>query len=312
MASIIAASTFSPHLFRHRRRFSPPQASRTDDHHPFARRNLLLSTATMSTFLLPISPASATTPETVGSPTPSTASPKITDRIFMDFSVCPSYFRSDRSIGFELSSCSDSEPLGRIVFGLYGKLVPITVANFKTMCKSGTYRGTLIHKLLEGQYFAAGRQGRKDKGEVRIPLDLVSKNSETVNPKSFQLTHMKPGTLSLSLSENDDYDEVRLDPEYRNVQFLVTTGPGPCPSLDNRNIVFGTVLEGLDILTAIAAIPTYKPSDEIRQFNDLAGFFGDERAQNARGLWNRPLKTVYISDCGELMVIKPTFTPNLP
>lgn len=208
------------------------------------------------------------------------------------------------------------------------------------MCKSGTYRGTLIHKLLEGQYFAAGRQGRKDKGEVRIPLDLVSKNSETVNPKSFQLTHMKPGTLSLSLSENDDYDEVRLDPEYRNVQFLVTTGPGPCPSLDNRNIVFGTVLEGtamlhssspssysspiiyslckifivsgLDILTAIAAIPTYKPSDEIRQFNDLAGFFGDERAQNARGLWNRPLKTVYISDCGELMVIKPTFTPNLP
>lgn len=46
------------------------------------------------------------------------------------------------------------------------------------------------------------------------------------------------------MSENDDDDETRLDPEYRNVEFLITTGPGPCPQLDGGNIVFGTVLEG--------------------------------------------------------------------
>lgn len=67
------------------------------------------------------------------------------------------------------------------------------------------------------------------------------------------------------------------------------------------------------MVTAIASIPTYKPSERIRQFNDLAEFLGDERAQNARTIWNRPLKSVYISDCGEVKVAKPFLTPpSLP
>ena len=48
----------------------------------------------------------------------------------------------------------------------------------------------------------------------------------------------------IEYDENDDDDEVKLGVDYRNVEFLITTGPGPCPQLDNRNIVFGTVLEG--------------------------------------------------------------------
>ncbi|XP_020267023.1 peptidyl-prolyl cis-trans isomerase CYP28, chloroplastic, partial [Asparagus officinalis] len=235
----------------------------------------------------------------------------VTDRVFMDFSVCPSYFRSDRPIGSDLAACPDSEPIGRVVFGLYGKILPRTVANFKAMCGSEAYKGTLIHKILEGQFFAGGRQGRRDKGEVRPPSN-ISRNTEIVDPKAFQLKHLRPGTLSLCLSENDDYDEIKLDPDYRNVEFLVTTGPGPCPQLDNQNIVFGTVLEGMDVVTAIAAIPTYIPAERIRLFNDFAEFIGDERAQTARTMWNKPLKTIYISDCGELKVAKPSLTPSLP
>lgn len=71
-------------------------------------------------------------------------------------------------------------------------------------------------------------------------------------------------------------------------------------------------MSGLDIVAAIASIPTYKPGERIRQFNDLAKFLGDERAQNARAIWNRPLKTVYISDCGALKVAKPSLSPTLP
>jgi hypothetical protein len=70
------------------------------------------------------------------------------------------------------------------------------------------------------------------------------RNVETVDPKAFELKHVRPGTLSLCLGQNDDDDEIKLDPEYHNMEFLVTTGPGPCPELDNENIVFGTVLEG--------------------------------------------------------------------
>ncbi|RCV30599.1 hypothetical protein SETIT_6G108400v2 [Setaria italica] len=167
----------------------------------------------------------------------------ITDRIFMDFSVCPSYFRSDRPLGAELSSCPDSEPLGRVVFGLYGRLLPTTTANFKATCTAAAYRGTLVHKLLQGQFFAAGRQGsRREKGEVQPPSGLI-RNSETVDARAFKLRHARPGTLSLCLGQNDDDNDIKLNPNYHNVEFLVTTGPGPCPQLDGQNIVFGTVLE---------------------------------------------------------------------
>jgi peptidyl-prolyl cis-trans isomerase B (cyclophilin B) len=180
----------------------------------------------------------------VKSPSTSTIDTTITDRVYMDFSVCPSYFRSDRTLGTELSSCPDSEPLGRVVFGLYGRLLPATTANFKATCTSAAYHGTLVHKLLQGQFFAAGRQGsRREKGGVQPPSDLV-RNSETVDPKAFELCHARPGTLSLCLGQNDDDDDIKLNPDYHNVEFLVTTGPGPCPELDGQNIVFGTVLEG--------------------------------------------------------------------
>lgn len=146
----------------------------------------------------------------------------------------------------------------------------------------------------------AGKQGfSKEKGEVTPPSKL-DRNLESIKSEAFKLQHSRPGTVSLCLSENDDEDQFKLDTDYRNVEFLITTGPGPAPQLDNKNIIFGTVLEGLDVVLASAAVPTYKPSERIRQFNELASFLGDERASNARSIWNRPLKALYISDCGEL------------
>lgn len=70
---------------------------------------------------------------------------------------------------------------------------------------------------------------------------------------------------------------------------------------------------GMDVITSIATIPTYKPAERIRLFNDFAQLIGDERAQTARAMWDRPLKTVYISDCGELKVTKQSLSPpSLP
>lgn len=199
--------------------------------------------------------------------------------------------------------CGDGELLGRIVIGLYGKQVPETVANFKAMCTGeggSSYKGSLIHRILEGQYIMAGKQGySKEKGEV-IPPSKLSRNMESINSEAFKIPHLRPGMVSLCLSENDDEDQFKLDPDYRNVEFLITTGPGPAPQLDNKNIVFGIVLEGLDVVRAAASVPTYKPGERIRQFNELASFLGDERASNARSIWNRPLKALYISDCGVL------------
>ncbi|KAL8488477.1 hypothetical protein ACS0TY_024667 [Phlomoides rotata] len=203
---------------------------------PLNRRSLLFLSTTLPLFT-PLS-ASAAAP-----PTPDTT---ITDRVFLDFSFCPSFFLN-RTLGeADLSLCAESEPLGRVVLGLYGNLVPITVSNFKSMCNGSsgsTYKGTLVHKIFPGQFFVAGRQGRRDKGEVRPPAELI-RNTETVESKAFLLEHSRPGVVSLCLSENDDDDSLKLSPNYHNVEFLVTTGPGPCPQLDSKNIVFGSVLQG--------------------------------------------------------------------
>ncbi|OMO89242.1 hypothetical protein COLO4_19843 [Corchorus olitorius] len=80
---------------------------------------------------------------------------------------------------------------------------------------------------------------------TKLPL-----NTETVDSKEFLLKHSRSGVVSLYLSEIDDDDEVELNSDYRNLEFLITTGPGPCPQLDNNNIVFGTVHEGIKVLGA--------------------------------------------------------------
>ncbi|XP_031478830.2 peptidyl-prolyl cis-trans isomerase CYP28, chloroplastic [Nymphaea colorata] len=319
MAAILSSSTTSPPASSQLHPPAPPLPTRS--HLPsLGRRPLLFLTATSSLSLRPpLLSRAEEAPSPSSQPPPSLFSPTgldttITDRIFMDFTACPTYFRPERTLDNEFSPCTDGELLGRVILGLYGKLVPLTVENFKALCtstSSSSYKGVLVHKVFPGQYLMAGKQGRRDKGEVQPPLHL-KRNTETVDPLSFRLKHVRPGTLSLCLSENDDDNNRKLDSDYRNVEFLITTGPGPCPDLDNRNIVFGTVLEGLDVVTRIAAIPTYRPAQRIRQFNELAQFLGDERAQIARNIWNRPLKAIYISDCGELKVAKPSLPPTLP
>lgn len=49
-------------------------------------------------------------------------------------------------------------------------------------------------------------------------------------------------TPHLFLAANEDEDYLRQDRDYRNLSFLITTGPGPVPSLDGENIVFGQVI----------------------------------------------------------------------
>jgi peptidyl-prolyl cis-trans isomerase B (cyclophilin B) len=66
-------------------------------------------------------------------------------------------------------------------------------------------------------------------------------------------------------------------PGYRNVEFLITTGPGPVPSLDGRNIVFGKVVQGLETVAALSGVPTFSPNASARQMNQFAMFVGDER-----------------------------------
>ena len=45
--------------------------------------------------------------------------------------------------------------------------------------------------------------------------------------------------MSLALGANDEDAGLKALRSFRNTEFLITTGPGPVPSLDGQNIVFG-------------------------------------------------------------------------
>lgn len=85
---------------------------------------------------------------------------------------------------------------------------------------------------------------------------------------------------------------LRLRPGYANLEFLITTGPGPVPSLDGENVVFGRVIEGLGTLSALADVPTFYPPERSRMLNNVAKVIGDDRAAKAQSNWGRPLKPV--------------------
>ncbi|KAB2618756.1 peptidyl-prolyl cis-trans isomerase CYP28 [Pyrus ussuriensis x Pyrus communis] len=279
-----------PLLSRHHRQNPNPIAHLT-------RRSIFLST--------PLSLALKPPPSYTSPPFPPPPDTTITDRIFMDFSLYATYFRPLSSPDPKPNLCPDSIPLGRLVLGLYGHLVPFIVANFKSMCTSYAYKGTIIHKFFPSQFFLAGYQGDKP-GKIQRPSSLA-RNAETVDSKSFALTHHRPAS-SPSASSRTTMRTTSTQPGIPNVEFFITTGPldpTSAPSSITRTslrktfpINFGLLCLGMDVVTAIATIPTCRPSENIQQFNDFAEFLGDKRAGNARALWNKPLKTVYISDCG--------------
>lgn len=175
------------------------------------------------------------------STTPEVQLDAITDRVYLDFGLCPEGVRTDRRLGDKSILCSEPEPLGRLVIGLYGNAAPGTVTNFKTLVQTQALAGTALSKIIPGQWIVAGTQGSHRSGLLDPPEGLI-RNTDVLSPSAFKLRHLRPGTVSLNLSQNEDDDYYRFSKGYLPLGFLITTGPAPAPSLDEENIVFGTVI----------------------------------------------------------------------
>jgi len=147
---------------------------------------------------------------------------------------------------------------GSFTVRLFDKEVPKTVANFVGLAegtkewrdpstgekKTGPYYdGIIFHRVISGFMIQGGDRLGTGTGGPGYNF------GDEFHPS---LRHSRPGILSMA----------NAGPNTNGSQFFITLGP--TPHLDNRHSVFGEVVEGLDVVKKIGAVPTGKQDRPVK------------------------------------------------
>ncbi|MCK5000049.1 MAG: peptidylprolyl isomerase [Anaerohalosphaera sp.] len=138
--------------------------------------------------------------------------------------------------------------MGVIVLELNSKQAPITVANFVQYVKDGAYDGTIFHRVMSGFMIQGG--GFNEERVQKEPRATIKNESNAALPN-------KRGTIAMARTPELDS---------ATNQFFINHN-------DNFNLngdggksgyaVFGKVVEGMDVVDAIAAVKTIKTKTTI-------------------------------------------------
>ena len=149
-----------------------------------------------------------------------------------------------------------NEKFGKIIIQLFNEETPKTCKNFFTLVKDKKYKDILFHRVIKGFMVQGGDITNNDgTGGYSIYGDKFE-------DENFKIKHNTAGLLSMANS----------GPNTNGSQFFITVAP--TPHLDNKHVVFGRVIEGLDVLSRI--------ENQLTDNND------------------KPIQDCYIQECGTL------------
>ncbi len=137
-----------------------------------------------------------------------------------------------------------------IVVRLYPDTAPITVANFKELVSGGFYDGIIFHRVISGFMIQGGDPTGTGMGGSKKTI----KGEFRSNGVDNALSHIR-GVVSMARTQV---------PDSASSQFFICHADAKF--LDGQYAAFGEVIEGIETVDAIAAVPTdYNDKPRVEQ-----------------------------------------------